>query len=65
MSRIAPQVINYPKGECRMNFPRTIAGWFTVLFFIVFALDAFGLYGNETVFGILAIGVALFTLIGK
>ena len=48
-----------------MNFPKTIAGWFIVLFFVVFALDAFGIFGNETVFGLLAAGAALFTLIGK
>jgi hypothetical protein len=48
-----------------MNFPKTIAGWCTVLFFVVFALDAFGVYENEVVFGTLAAAVALFTLIGK
>ena len=48
-----------------MVMPKTIAGWFTVLFFVVFALDAFRMYENETVFGLLAAGVALFTLIGK
>jgi len=48
-----------------MSMPKTLAGWFTVLFFLMFALDAFGLIENETVFGILAAGAALFTLIGK
>jgi hypothetical protein len=48
-----------------MKLPSSIAGWFTILFFIVFALDAFGIFGNETVFGLLAAGVALFTLLGK
>lgn len=48
-----------------MSMPKTIAGWCIVLFFAVFALDAFGIFGNETVFGLLAAGVAIFTLLGK
>ncbi len=48
-----------------MSMPKTIAGWCTVLFFAMFALDAFNLFTNETVFGLLAAGVAIFTFVGK
>jgi len=48
-----------------MNLPKTLAGWCTILFFVVFALDAFAIFSNETVFGLLAAGVAVFTLMGK
>lgn len=48
-----------------MSMPKTLAGWFIVLFFVVFALDAFGVFENEMVFGLLAAGVAVFTFINK
>jgi hypothetical protein len=48
-----------------MNMPKTLAAWFTILFFVVFALDAFGIFGNEIVFGLLAAGVAICTFLGK
>ena len=48
-----------------MNMPKSLAAWFTILFFVVFALDAFGIFGNEIVFGLLAAGVAIFTFLGR
>lgn len=58
------QNIQISKGEYEMNMPKTLAAWCTILFFVVFALDAFGIFGNEVVFGLLAAGIAVFTFLG-
>lgn len=50
-----------------MNMPKTIADWCTVLFFLFFGLAAFipAAASMPWLTGILALGVVVFTLIGK
>jgi len=48
-----------------MSMPKSIAGWCTLLYFLMVALSAFGIFSNEMVTGVLAAGVVIFTLIGK
>ena len=49
-----------------MKTPKTIAGWCTVLFFLVFGLTAFtGIPMSGQILGVLALGAAIFTFIGK
>ena len=52
-------------GECEMKMPSSIAGWCTLLFFLMVALGSFGIFSNEMITGVLAAGVVVFTLIGK
>jgi len=50
-----------------MSTPKTIAGWCTVLFFLIFGLGLVGVaipLGN-LISGILALGAAVFTFIGR
>jgi len=48
-----------------MNMPSSLAGWCTILFFLFYGLTAFGLAIPGIILGILALGVAVFTLIGR
>lgn len=48
-----------------MKMPASIAGWCTLLFFLMVALSSFGIFSNEMITGVLAAGVVVFTLIGK
>lgn len=48
-----------------MNMPNSIAGWCTVLFFLFFGLSLLGLAIPGFIIGILALGAAVFTLIGR
>lgn len=49
-----------------MKTPNTIAGWCTVLFFLVFGLGAFvAIPSADLITGILALGAAVFTFIGR
>jgi len=49
-----------------MNMPKTIAGWCTVLFFLIFGLGAFvTIPSADLITGILALGAAIFTFLGK
>ena len=48
-----------------MNMPNSIAGWCTVLFFLFFGLSSLGLAIPGVIIGILALGAAVFTLIGR
>ena len=49
-----------------MNMPGTIAGWCTILFFLFFGLGVFlAIPLLSTLTGIFALGVVIFTLIGK
>jgi hypothetical protein len=49
-----------------MKMPKTIAGWCTVLFFLVYGINAFfALSFAAMLLGILALGAAIFTFIGK
>jgi hypothetical protein len=59
------QSILYFQGECKMNMPSSIAGWCTILFFLFFGLSLLGLAIPSVIIGILALGAAVFTLIGR
>jgi hypothetical protein len=49
-----------------MKMPSSIAGWCTLLFFLLTGLSAFvTIPMGATIIGVLALGVAVFTLIGK
>jgi len=48
-----------------MNMPSSLAGWCTILFFLLYGLSALGLTIPGIILGILALGVAVFTLIGR
>jgi len=49
-----------------MNMPKTIAGWCTVLFFLFYGINAFfAMSFFPMLIGILALGAAVFTFIGK
>lgn len=56
---------SHSKGECKMNMPSSLAGWCTILFFLLYGLSAIGLAIPAIILGILALGVAVFTLIGR
>jgi hypothetical protein len=47
-----------------MTMPSSIAGWCTLLFFLFFGLSMF-MSIPSVIIGILALGVAVFTLIGR
>jgi len=49
-----------------MSMPKSIAGWCTVLFFLFFGLGAFvAIPSADLITGVLALGAAVFTFIGK
>jgi hypothetical protein len=49
-----------------MSMPKTIAGWCTVLFFLFFGINAFfSMSFFPMLIGILALGAAVFTFIGR
>ena len=48
-----------------MNMPNSIAAWCMILFFLLYGLSAFGLAIPAIILGLLALGVAVFTLIGR
>ncbi len=49
-----------------MKTPKTISGWCTVLFFLVYGIAAFvSIPMSSTILGVLALGVAIFTFLGK
>lgn len=49
-----------------MKFPKTLAAWCIVLFFLVFGIVSFWSFqGSDIVLGILALGAAILTFIGK
>ncbi len=50
-----------------MRTPKTIAGWCTVLFFLLYGLVlvGVGIPSGELISGILAPGATTFTLIGR
>ncbi len=61
--------ISFAKGECKMAMPKSLATWCLVLFFLWFGLGAFvpSLMASPVTYvgGILALGVAVFTFLGK
>ena len=49
-----------------MSMPKTIAGWCTVLFFLLYGIAAFVAFPlSAQILGILALGAAVFTFLGK
>lgn len=48
-----------------MRFNHSIATWCLILFFLLYGLSAFGLAIPGALLGLLALGVAIFTLIGR
>jgi len=48
-----------------MRMPNSIATWCLILFFLLYGLQALGLAIPGIILGLLALGVAIFTLIGR
>jgi hypothetical protein len=48
-----------------MRMPNSIATWCLILFFLFYGLTALGLTIPAIILGLLALGVAIFTLIGR
>ena len=48
-----------------MNMPNSISAWCLILFFLLYGLSAFGLAIPSIIMGLLALGVAVFTLLGR
>jgi hypothetical protein len=48
-----------------MRFPNSITTWCLILFFLFYGLSAFGLAIPAIILGLLALGVAVFTLISR
>ncbi len=49
-----------------MNLPKTIAAWCQILFFLVFGINSFvAIPMGPIILGVLALGVAIFTFLGK
>ncbi|HSL47289.1 MAG TPA: hypothetical protein VK897_27865 [Anaerolineales bacterium] len=48
-----------------MRMPSSIATWCLILFFLLYGLSSLGLAVPAIVLGLLALGVAIFTLIGR
>ena len=48
-----------------MRMPSSIATWCLILFFLLYGLSALGMGVPAIILGLLALGVAIFTLIGR
>ena len=48
-----------------MRTPNSIAAWCMILFFFLFGLQLLGLAIPSLIIGLFALGVAVFTLIGR
>ena len=48
-----------------MRMPSSIATWCLILFFLSYGLSALGMPIPAIILGLLALGVAIFTLIGR
>ena len=48
-----------------MRMPSSIATWCLILFFLLYGLSALGMPIPAIILGLLALGVAIFTLIGR
>lgn len=48
-----------------MRMPNSIATWCLILFFLLYGLQAFGLAIPAIILALLALGVAVFTLVGR
>jgi len=49
----------------KMRFPNALSTWCLILFFLFYGLSAFGMAIPGIILGLLALGVAIFTLIGR
>ena len=56
---------DFPKRRMNMRMPNSLSTWCLVLFFLLYGLSAFGLAIPSVILGLLALGVAIFTLIGR
>jgi hypothetical protein len=77
MLRNSPRISSFFKvaGWCRpgkisqrrvkMRLPNSIATWCLILFFFFFGLSELGMGIPGIILGLLALGVAIFTLIGR
>ena len=48
-----------------MDMPKALSTWFMVLFFLMAALGAFGVFDNGLLTGIFAAGAAITLFMGK
>ena len=48
-----------------MNMPKALSTWFMVLYFLLAALAAFGVFDNAILSGIFAAGAAITLFMGK
>jgi hypothetical protein len=48
-----------------MRVPNSLSAWCLILFFLLYGLSAFGVAIPGVLLGLLALGVAIFTLIGR
>ena len=48
-----------------MRMPNSIATWCLILFFLLYGFQAFGLAIPAILLALLALGVAIFTMIGR
>jgi hypothetical protein len=48
-----------------MNMPKAISTWLMILFFLLAALAAFGVFSNAILTGLVALGAALFLFLGR
>jgi hypothetical protein len=48
-----------------MSMPNSIATWCLILFFLFYGLSALGMFIPGIILGLLALGVAIFTFIGR
>lgn len=48
-----------------MRMPNSLSAWCLILFFLLYGLSAFGVAIPGVLLGLLALGVAIFTLIGR
>lgn len=48
-----------------MTMPKAISTWFMILFFLLAALAAFGVFSNELLTGLAALGAAVLLFLGR
>jgi hypothetical protein len=56
---------NFSQRRMKMRTPNSIAAWCMILFFLLFGLQLLGLAIPGLIIGLLALGVAIFTMIGR
>ena len=55
----------FTQRRIKMRMPSSIATWCLILFFLFYGLSAFGLTIPGIIMGLLALGVAIFSLLGR